>query len=125
VRVPYIALVLATIVMGLFIHLHGDWLPPDARDMLGDALWAAMVTWIVLAIAPRTKLLICAALALAFCFAIELSQLHHSPGLDALRRTTAGHLVLGSGFDPRDLAAYSAGVFAAVVSIATKRLASK
>jgi hypothetical protein len=35
--------------------------------------------------------------------------------LDALRRTTAGHLALGSGFNRRDLAAYAGGVLAAVL----------
>jgi hypothetical protein len=52
---------------------------------------------------------------LAICFAVELSQLYHAPALDALRETTAGHLVLGSGFDPRDLIAYAAGVCAAAL----------
>jgi hypothetical protein len=53
--------------------------------------------------------------ALAFCFAVEFSQLVHLPELDALRRTTAGHLALGSGFDRRDLAAYAGGVIVAVL----------
>ena len=35
-------------------------------------------------------------------------------GLDVVRSTTVGHLVLGSGFDPRDFAAYAGGVLAAV-----------
>jgi hypothetical protein len=38
----------------------------------------------------------------------------HTPALDAMRRTTAGHLVLGSGYDARDLAAYALGVLLAV-----------
>ena len=37
-----------------------------------------------------------------------MSQLYHTPTLDAIRATQAGQLVLGSGFDPRDLAAYVA-----------------
>jgi hypothetical protein len=44
------------------------------------------------------------------CFAVEFSQLIHLPMLDALRRTTLGYLVLGSGFDRRDLAGYAGGV---------------
>jgi hypothetical protein len=54
-------------------------------------------------------------MALAVCFVVELSQLYHAPALDALRQTTVGHLVLGSDFDPRDLAAYAAGVLAAAM----------
>jgi hypothetical protein len=114
-RTRYVALVAGTIVLGLGVHLRGSALSPVVRDVLGDALWAAMVAWGIAAVAPALRLPWRAALALAFCFVIEFSQLVHFPSLDALRRTTAGHLVLGSGFDPRDLAAYAAGVLAAVL----------
>jgi len=54
-------------------------------------------------------------LALGICAVGEFSQRYHAPWLDALRATTAGRLVLGSGFDARDLAAYAAGVSVAVL----------
>jgi len=54
-------------------------------------------------------------LALGICVVVEFSQRYHAPWLDAVRATTAGRLVLGSGFDPRDLAAYAAGVSVAVL----------
>ena len=73
------------------------------------------MTWVIAAAAPAVRLPLRAAAALGFSFAVEFSQLYHTPALDAIRRTTAGHLALGSGFDPRDLAAYAAGVFAAVL----------
>jgi hypothetical protein len=111
----YVALAVGTIVLGLVVHLRGDALSPVARDVLGDALWAAMVAWGIAAVAPAMRLPWRAALALASCFIVEFSQLVHFPALDALRRTTAGHLALGSGFDPRDFAGYTAGVLAAVL----------
>jgi hypothetical protein len=74
-----------------------------------------MLTWWVSALWPRLALRTRAAIALGLCYAVELTQLCHTPGLDALRRTSVGHLVLGSGFDLRDLAAYALGVLAAVV----------
>jgi hypothetical protein len=37
----------------------------------------------------------------------------HTPALDTLRRTTIGQLTLGTGFDLRDLLAYTLGVLAA------------
>jgi Protein of unknown function (DUF2809) len=114
-RVTYLAAALATIVVGLAVHLCGTRLPLALRDVLGDALWAIMVTWWVSVLSPRLARGARAALALGICYAVELSQLYHMPGLDALRRTTLGHLVLGSGFDLRDLAAYALGVLAAVV----------
>jgi hypothetical protein len=114
-RTPYLALAVGTIALGLAMRWRGGALPPGARDVLGDALWAAMMAWWVAAAAPAIRLPWRAAVALAFSFAVEFSQLYHAPALDAFRRTTAGHLALGSGFDARDLAAYTAGVLAAVL----------
>jgi hypothetical protein len=115
VRTRYFALAIGTVLLGLAVHLRGAALSPVVRDILGDALWAAMAAWWIAAVAPAIRLSWRATMALTFCFAIELSQLVHLPALDTLRRTTAGHLVLGSGFDPRDFASYAAGVLAAVL----------
>lgn len=112
-RAPYVALALATVVVGLVVHRAPLPLAAAPRDVLGDALWAAMIAWWLGAAAPGASAARRAAAALAVCWAVEASQLYHAPALDALRRTTPGHLVLGSGFDPRDLAAYAAGVAAA------------
>jgi hypothetical protein len=114
-RIVYAALAVVTIFVGLAVHEYGAVLSPVARDVLGDALWAAMIAWWIGAAAPAVQLLRRAMVALAICFVVEFSQLHHAPGIDALRDTTLGHLVLGSGFDPRDLASYTAGVFAAAL----------
>ena len=108
-------LALGTIAVGLLVHLRGVGLNAVARDVAGDALWAAMIAWWVGAIAPRTRLPVRAAVAYAVCLAVEVSQLYHTPALDALRATRPGHLVLGSGFDPRDLAAYALGVAGTVL----------
>ena len=114
-RTRHVALAVGTIVLGLTVHLRGSALSPVVRDVLGDTLWAAMVVWGIAAVAPAIRRPWRAAVALGVCFVVEFSQLVHLPALDALRRTTAGHLALGSGFDPRDLAAYAAGVIAAVL----------
>jgi hypothetical protein len=117
-RLAYIALALATIAIGLLLHLTNPPLRTAARDVLGDALWAMMIVWWVGALVPDARLSVRSACALVVCLAVELSQLHHAPMLDAFRGTTIGHLVLGSDFDPRDLLAYAAGVaVAALVSI--------
>jgi len=73
------------------------------------------MAWWIAAVIPTARRLTWGTIALAVCAAVETSQLYHTPALDALRRTTLGHLVLGSGFDPRDLAAYAVGVAAAVL----------
>jgi hypothetical protein len=78
--------------------------------VLGDALWAMMIAWLVGAAVPEVARWKRGWMALAFCWAVEASQLYHAPGLDAWRAGRLGHLVLGTGFDPRDLLAYALGV---------------
>lgn len=90
--------------------------------MMGDAIWATMIAWWVAAIVPGPSLWPRSVAAVTICFAVELSQLYHTPALDTLRRTTIGHLTLGSGFDPRDLVAYAVGVLAAALLERTVRL---
>ena len=111
----YVGLAVGTIALGLGVHEWGSALSHTVRDVLGDALWAAMVFWWLSAVAPDVRLRWRAFAALALCMAVEFSQLIHFQALDDLRRTTAGQLVLGSGFDPRDLVAYAVGVLAAVI----------
>jgi hypothetical protein len=112
-RALYIALALGTIALGLGVHWRGGALGPTLRDVVADALWATMIAWCIGAVAPGVSLRIRASVALALCVGVELSQLYHTTALDALRSTTAGHLVLGSGFDQRDLLAYTLGVLVA------------
>lgn len=112
-RLYYSALALATIAIGLAVHLYADGFPAAIRDMLGDALWGAMIFWLMSAAVPATKMPIRIALAVGICFAVELSQLYDGTDFVALRSTTVGHLVLGSDFDPRDFISYSLGVLGA------------
>jgi hypothetical protein len=112
-RLRYLALAVGTIALGLAVHKGGGALPASVRDVLGDMLWAAMLVWWAGVLAPRRGLRVRAGGALVLSYAIELSQLYHSPAVDAVRRTTLGHLVLGSDFDARDLVAYALGVAAA------------
>ena len=113
-RLSYLALAAGTIALGLFVYLRGTALSPAVRDVLGDALWAVMIMWSVSGLAPTARPTTRGVSALAVCWLVEASQLYHAPALDAVRATTVGHLVLGSGFDPRDLAAYAAGVLVAM-----------
>ena len=112
-RLPYLALALGTILIGLATHLLHRSHPTAAGDIAGDALWAMLVVWLVSAIAPATRFATRGSIAFAIAVAVECSQLYHSPGLDAVRATLLGHLILGSGFDPRDIVAYAGGVLVA------------
>jgi hypothetical protein len=110
-----LGLALGTIVVGLGVHLGAKGWDPVVRDVVGDALWAAMVYWWVGAIVPGWSMWRRAGVAIGVSWLVEASQLVHVPWLDAVRKTKLGHLVLGSGFDPRDLGAYVAGVAGAVL----------
>lgn len=114
-RMTYVALAAGTIALGLWVHRGGTALGPVAQDILGDALWAAMTSWWVGAAVPGGRVMARSAAALGICVAVELSQLVHTPAIDAMRQTTHGHLVLGSGFDAHDLASYALGVSAAAL----------
>ena len=110
----YVALALLTIGVGLLVHSRGTVLTPAIRDVSGDALWAMMIAWWAGALAPRATVVWRGVAAYVVCVVVELSQVFHTPTLDAVRGTAAGHLVLGSGFDGRDLVAYALGIGAAV-----------
>ncbi|MEO7087010.1 MAG: DUF2809 domain-containing protein [Gemmatimonadaceae bacterium] len=124
-RLAFIALALGTIAAGLAVHWRRQLLPPALQDILGDALWAMMIAWWFGALLPNTRPAPRALLALVVCWCVELSQLYHTPALDALRRTTLGHLVLGSDFDVRDLAAYVVGIAVAFSLEAIQRRPSR
>jgi Protein of unknown function (DUF2809) len=106
---------LGTIGLGVAVYLVADRLPPTVGDVLGDALYAAMIACWAGAAAPRAAVWRRGVAAWGLCAGIEASQLVREPRLDALRGTSLGHLVLGSDFDARDLASYAAGVAAVLL----------
>ena len=89
---------------------YADALPDVVAAYAGDTLWANMVFWLFALVMRRAGTTTLVACALAFSFAIEISQLYHAPWIDAIRATSIGALVLGSGFVWSDLACYTVGV---------------
>lgn len=102
--------VLVVIAAGLASRRYPFLLPAFLGKYPGDALWALMVYCGLAFLFPAARASRLAAGALAFSCAVEVSQLYRAPWLDAIRSTTAGHLVLGSAFSWLDLVAYAAGV---------------
>ncbi|HSR95969.1 MAG TPA: DUF2809 domain-containing protein [Kofleriaceae bacterium] len=113
-RWVYAAAAVATIGAGLASRAYSRHLPWWLAKNLGDALYAPMVFWSVGFLAPRVRTSRVAIAAVAFCFAIELSQAYHAPWIDGVRATTPGRLVLGQGFHAFDLVCYVLGVALAV-----------
>jgi hypothetical protein len=75
----------------------------------GVALYGALVYAIMVWVAPRTSPVSVAATALVACWAVEFAQLSPVPAALSARSTLA-RLVLGSTFNPPDLAWYAVGV---------------
>src|SRR5215210_1134060 len=74
-RLRYAALAVLTIAAGLaLVRLRGA-LPAAATDVLGDALWAAMMFWWVSALLPAARPGARAAAALGVAWVVEASQL--------------------------------------------------
>lgn len=88
-------------------------LPSSAgTDIAGDALYAvAAYTGLVLLL-PRARRIPLALAAAGWCIAVELLQLTGLP-VALAERVPPVALVLGTGFDPRDLAVYVLAVAAA------------
>ncbi|GAB3600784.1 hypothetical protein GCM10027408_29620 [Microbacterium tumbae] len=97
-----------TIAAGLIVHRS---VSGAVGDIAGDALYAVLIYLLAVLVLPRTSRTTLAALALLFCFGIELLQLTGVPTA-AARAFPIAALVLGQGFDQRDLLVYAAAVVA-------------
>ena len=115
-RIIYLTATGAMIALGLLSREVTGLFPIAWGKYPGDALWALMVFLWMGVFFPHASTARNGILALTFSFLIEFSQLYHAPWIDAIRRTTPGHLVLGFGFSPFDLLAYSAGVSIGVMA---------
>ena len=107
-RQRHLLALVATLALGLLSRAVAPWLPAWWL-LVGDGLYAMAVYWVFVLVAPRVNVWIMVGVAVAFCFAIEISQLIHTPWLDAIRKTTIGGLFLGRGFSMDDIMAYVAG----------------
>ncbi|NUT21165.1 MAG: DUF2809 domain-containing protein [Hamadaea sp.] len=75
----------------------------------GVALYAVLVYFLVLVVAPRVRPLTAAVVALGFCWAVEFFQLTPIPA-ELSDRSTVARLVLGSTFNAPDLLWYAVGI---------------
>ena len=80
-----------------------------ASDVAGDALYAILIYLVVVLLAPRTRPAVAAVVAASLCVAIELFQLTGLPAAWAATFPPVA-LLLGTGFDARDIVVYLVAV---------------
>ncbi|WP_350351953.1 DUF2809 domain-containing protein [Microbacterium sp. A8/3-1] len=118
-RVALAVLAAATVGLGLFIHRSAGGM---IGDVTGDALYAVLIYLLVALVAPRARRPVVAVFAFAVCTGVELLQLTALPREAAVVFPPI-ELVLGSGFDARDIVVYAAAVAAAsVIDIVSTRV---
>lgn len=104
-------LAILTVIIGLATHRG---LPGAICDIAGDALYAILVYLLIALVVPRRTRAAVAVIAFAVCAGIELFQLTGLPREWASAFPPVG-LVLGSGFDVRDVIVYAGAVTAAAL----------
>jgi hypothetical protein len=109
-RISYMIALVIIMILGLGSRRYGDLLPEFIADHSGDVLWASMIYFGVRALFVKKSFYWAFGVGLAFCFAIEFSQLYQEEWINAIRATSLGALVLGKGFLAADLLRYSVGV---------------
>ncbi|MCU1286717.1 MAG: hypothetical protein JWO13_3067 [Acidobacteriales bacterium] len=109
-RIKYLLAAIVVIVLGLASRKYSRVLPGFLAAYAGDTLWALTAFLGIGMLFPRWSSWRVCINALLFAFAIELSQLYHSPFVDQVRHTTLGGLILGDTFVWSDLLCYAVGV---------------
>ena len=109
-RITYLMAAIAVVVIGLSSRRYSRMLPEFIASYAGDTLWALTAFLVVGMLFPSWSTLRVCITALLFAFAIELSQLYHSPWVDQIRHTMGGGFILGYGFLWSDLLCYVVGI---------------
>ncbi|MBF8276231.1 MAG: hypothetical protein HW390_1304 [Candidatus Brocadiaceae bacterium] len=109
-RLWYAIALLVVIGVGLASRSFPVLFPRFMGKYPGDGFWALMIFLVWGIVFPGISTARLAVYALVTCCLDECSQLYHATGIDIIRSTTLGHLVLGSGFIWSDFVAYAIGV---------------
>ena len=101
---PAVAAVV-TVAAGLSVR---SVLGGDLAKYAGDALYALLIFWLVLVVAPHARAWLAAVLAFGVSTAVELFQLTGVPA-ELGTHSTLARLVLGTTFNAPDLPFYAVG----------------
>lgn len=108
-----VAFVVLCVAIAAGLGIHYGLSAGAFSDISGDALYALAAYLGIIVLAPRWPPLLVGGVALAWCVAVELLQLTGLP-LRAGAVFAPAQLLLGTGFDPRDLVVYAVAVVVAV-----------
>ena len=114
-RLVYLGLAIVCIAIGLLLRAPFLGLPREIAKYGGSILWAAMVYFGLRVFWPRWRVPTVAILAALLVALGEMTQLISTPGFDALRATTIGHLIFGRTFAVEDILAYWIGILLAAL----------
>jgi hypothetical protein len=95
---------LVAVVIGGMVVTHGD-----GRGLGPDVLYAAALHLALIALMPRVDPVVHGAAVLVWCTGVELLQITGWPAMWA-QDAPLVPLLIGTAFDPLDLAAYALGV---------------
>jgi hypothetical protein len=109
-RITYLIAVIVVVILGLSSRRYSRVLPEFLASYAGDTLWALTAFLGIGVLFPRWSTVRVCVTALLLAFAIELSQLYHSPWVEQIRHTRVGGLILGYGFLWSDLLCYGVGI---------------
>lgn len=109
-RIIYLIAVIVVVILGLSSRRYSRVLPEFLASYAGDTLWALTAFLGIGVLFPRWSTVRVSVTALLFAFAIELSQLYHSPWVEQIRHTRVGGLILGYGFLWSDILCYGVGI---------------
>ncbi|MEU0298930.1 DUF2809 domain-containing protein [Streptomyces sp. NPDC006175] len=105
VRAGAAAAALVTVAAGLGVRSAAS---GDVSGYAGDALYTVLIHALVVLLVPRVRPPVAAGVALAFSWAVELTQLTGVPA-ELAQRSAWARLVLGSTFNAPDLLWYGVG----------------
>ena len=108
-RHQLIAAAATVVVAGLLVTNLGH---GSISSAIGDGMYAALIYLLVAFATPRSRTRLVAAIALGLCVAVELTQLTQLTRASAalVEWWAPARYLLGTTFEPVDLAAYTAGV---------------
>jgi hypothetical protein len=114
-RIIYFTLIILISLLGIGSRYFAEVMPDFIANYAGDTFWAMAVYFFLRFIIPKKSKITSSIIAYVFSVFIELSQFHHAPWLDEIRKTIIGGLILGFGFMWSDLICYAVGIIIGVL----------